>query len=59
VSILEQRSELLAVFSALSAAFTVNVFVHELVANAFAPLPQLSKLILGILAFVSSVETRA
>jgi hypothetical protein len=52
VGILEQESELLAVFGALPAAFVVNVCVHELVASAFSPLPQVSELILGVLAFV-------
>src|SRR5262249_11523811 len=63
VGILEQRSELLAVLGALPAAFMVNVLVHELVASAGAPLPQLPQLVLRILTFVvgtdASVDTYA
>jgi len=46
VGILEQRSELLAALGALPAAFMVNVLVHELVASAGTPLPQLPQLVL-------------
>jgi hypothetical protein len=52
VSILEQRSELLAVLGALPAALVVDIFVQELVASAGAPLAQLSELVLRILPFV-------
>ena len=56
VGILEQRGELFAVFGALFAAFMVNVLVHEFVASAGAPLPQLSELVLRVLAFVISTD---
>src|SRR6516165_2684534 len=56
VGILEQRSELLAVLGALPAAFMVNVLVHELVASAGAPLPQLPQLVLRILTFVVGTD---
>ena len=56
VGILEQRSKLLAVLGAFAAAFMVDVFVHELVASAGAPLPQLPQLVLGVLAFVVGAD---
>jgi hypothetical protein len=56
VGILEQGSELLAVLGALPAALMVDIFVHELMASAGTPLPQLPQLVLGILAFVVSAD---
>jgi hypothetical protein len=56
VGILEQRGELFAVFGAPFAAFMVNVLVHEFVASAGAPLPQLPQLVLGVLAFVIGTD---
>jgi hypothetical protein len=56
MGILEQQGELLAVLGALPAAFTVNVFVGELVASASAPLPQLPQLVLRVLAFVVGAD---
>jgi hypothetical protein len=52
VGIFEQRSELLAVFSALPARVLIDVLVDDLV--TCAPLAQLPELVLRVLAFVVS-----
>jgi hypothetical protein len=57
VSILEQLGKLLAPLGAFAAAIVVDVFVRDGVTGVGTPLPQLSQLVLRVLAFVVGADS--